>query len=78
MATDRTNVVDLARYRRRRQARDERDLPLFDGPPEPPAERPAGPPSSVTADRPLADRQVAHRRRMLAHLAGAMLSECRN
>jgi hypothetical protein len=77
MATDRTNVVDLARYRRRRQTRDQRDLPLFDGSSEALAERPEGT-AAPMADRPLGERQVAHRRRMLAHLAGAMLSECRN
>ena len=62
-------IVSLADYRQRRAAR---SLPLFESLESEPA-----PPPAPADDRSLAPRQVAHRQRMLAHLSGAMLSECR-
>jgi hypothetical protein len=62
-------IVNLADYRQRRAAE---ALPLLEALESEPA-----PPPAPADDRPLAPRQVAHRQRMLAHLSGAMLSECR-
>jgi hypothetical protein len=54
-------IVDLARYR---SAREEIELPLF-------ARPLAAGPATITPFRPLSDREVAHRARMLAHLNAA-------